>query len=124
MIYIDTHVLVWLYAGRRDLLSEPAARGLEENQILVSPIVLLELEYLRETGRISVDPTEIYQELHVTIGLRSCDLPFGRIVESARSQKWTRDPFDRLIVGHAAAAGRPLLTKDESIRAHYDRAVW
>jgi len=40
------------------------------------------------------------------------------------SSEWTRDPFDRLIVAHAAANDARLLTKDEKIRRHYKRAVW
>jgi PIN domain nuclease of toxin-antitoxin system len=39
-------------------------------------------------------------------------------------EKWTCDPFDRLIVANAKAAGAPLVTKDEGIRRHYRRAIW
>jgi len=38
--------------------------------------------------------------------------------------RWTRDPFDRLIVGLAALAGSALLTKDRTIRKHYRKATW
>ena len=46
------------------------------------------------------------------------------MVEQALLQKWIRDPFDRLIVAHAAANDAPLITRDEKIRRHYKRAVW
>jgi PIN domain nuclease of toxin-antitoxin system len=39
-------------------------------------------------------------------------------------QHWTRDPFDRLLVGHALARGAPLLTKDRLIRRHFRQAIW
>ncbi|MDQ1473147.1 MAG: hypothetical protein QOJ99_4627, partial [Bryobacterales bacterium] len=40
-------------------------------------------------------------------------------------ETWTRDPFDLMIVSHAKANGyAPLVTADESIRAHYPKAVW
>lgn len=42
----------------------------------------------------------------------------------ALKESWTRDPFDRLIVANAKAAGAPLITKDERIRKHYRRAIW
>lgn len=51
MIYLDTHVLVWLYAGRPDLLPAGARALIDANALLVSPIVALELQYLHETGR-------------------------------------------------------------------------
>jgi PIN domain nuclease of toxin-antitoxin system len=53
-----------------------------------------------------------------------CDLPFQKVVASAREQGWARDPFDRVIVGHAIAAGSPLLTKDRSIRRRFRAALW
>ena len=51
MIHLDTHVVVWLYAGRTDLLSAAAVEAIEEHSMAISPIVLLELEYLHEIGR-------------------------------------------------------------------------
>jgi hypothetical protein len=84
----------------------------------------LELEFLREIGRVLVDPGDIVGELHRTIGLRVCGLEFSRVVECAKPLSWTRDPFDRLIVGQAIADDRPLITKDAPILANYPKAVW
>jgi PIN domain nuclease of toxin-antitoxin system len=67
---------------------------------------------------------KIIGELAEDIGLRVCELPFSRVVECALAEKWIRDPFDRLIVGHAKANEAPLITKDANIRQHYRRAVW
>ena len=124
MIYLDTHVVAWLYAPRLDLLSEAARQALEENEILISPVVLLELDYLHEIGRIARPSTDIYQDLHETLGLRLCTRGFAEVIRAACAETWTRDPIDRIIVGHAAAAGRPLVTRDETIRAHYGRTLW
>ena len=51
VIYADTHVVAWLYAGRVDLIPPRARALLEDRPLLVSPMVALELEYLFETGR-------------------------------------------------------------------------
>ncbi|HWO71448.1 MAG TPA: hypothetical protein VNP94_11950 [Actinomycetota bacterium] len=45
-------------------------------------------------------------------------------VRAALSETWTRDPFDRLIVRHAAVEGSQLLTRHEISHAHHRRAVW
>ncbi len=45
-------------------------------------------------------------------------------VERARAIKWTRDPFDRLIVAQAAVNDESLLTRDKIIRANDARAIW
>jgi PIN domain nuclease of toxin-antitoxin system len=124
MTYLDTHVVAWLYANRVDLLSRFVRETIDSEEIFVSPMVLLELDYLKETGRISTGGRAVYENLHSRIGLRICPLAFSHIVDAASAQTWTRDPFDRIIVGHAAAANRDLATCDDTIREHYPRALW
>jgi PIN domain nuclease of toxin-antitoxin system len=122
--YLDTHVALWLHAGRVDLLSAKARTRVERDTLLVSPAVGLELQFLLEVGRVKVNAQAVLAPLETALGLRTCDLAFDRVVDAAMAQGWTRDPFDRLIAGHAAARGAALLTKDATIRAHYGKAVW
>jgi PIN domain nuclease of toxin-antitoxin system len=124
VIYLDTHVVAWLYAGRDDLLSDRVLELLETEGLMVSPMVGLELTYLHEVGKTTRTGKVIIQDLQERLGVRVCDWPFGAVILSAMEQSWTREPFDRVIVGHAAAAGRPLVTKDRSIHQHYRAAVW
>ena len=124
MIYLDTHVVVWLYAGRSDLLSPSAAQRIEGEPVRISPIVQLELEYLHEIERITVGSALIIEALQTSIGLELCDLPFSRIIVESIGQRWTRDPFDRLIVAQAIVGQAPLVTKDASMRANYTLAIW
>lgn len=115
---------VWLYLPRLDLFSDRARALLEAREPVISPMALLELEHLREVGRLRASSAEILESLHIQLGLRVLDLEFGRVIHSALAQTWTRDPFDRLIVGHAAAARGELLTRDEVIHAHFRGAAW
>ena len=125
MIYFDTHVAAWLYAGRLDLVSKRARRLIDkESELFVSPMVVLELEYLHEIDRLGVGGQVVVHSLGMLIGLQVCRLPFSDVLASALDQSWTRDPFDRLIVGHALAAGGTLLTKDATIRRHCKHAHW
>jgi PIN domain nuclease of toxin-antitoxin system len=124
LTYLDTHVVAWLFAGRVDLIAKKAAAAIEAHDLAVSPMVILELEYLHETERLAVGAETIVRSLQATIGLIVCELSFATVVGAAREQTWTRDPFDRVIVGHAAAADRTLVTKDRGIHRHYRRAVW
>jgi PIN domain nuclease of toxin-antitoxin system len=124
VIYLDTHVVAWLYAGRVDLLSPRAAKLINSEELRISPMVILELEYLREIGRLMVGGNSVVQGLSAQLGLRICDLTFPAVIESGLDQHWTRDPFDRVIVGHAALAASVLLTKDQTIRRHYRQARW
>lgn len=124
MIYLDTHVVAWLYAGRPDLLSPVACSLIDEHDLLISPMVALELQYLFEVKRASKPAAVVIPFLQGEIGLGVCTLPFHKVAAVAIGLSWTRDPFDRLIVAQAALAAAPLVTKDETIREHYSRAVW
>jgi PIN domain nuclease of toxin-antitoxin system len=124
VIYLDTHLVAWLYAGRLDLVPEAVKRLLEAEPLLVSPMVALELQYLEEVGRATVGAETVLGALKGEIGLEVCDLPFERVVAGALSLRWTRDPFDRLIVSQADLREAPLVTKDRSIRENYARGVW
>lgn len=124
MIYLDTHVVVWLYAGRTELVS-PAARALiDGNDLLISPIVGLELQYLYESAKTTEPAAPVIGALAREIGLRRCDLSFADVADAALRETWTRDPFDRVVVAQARLRGAPLLTKDRSILGRYDGAVW
>lgn len=124
MTYLDTHVVVWLYGGDVAQLSKAARDQIDKDDVLVSPAVVLELEYLNEIGRLGPSALSVMAALRKDIGLKVCELPFSTVVEQALAEKWARDPFDRLIVAQAKANQAPLITKDEIIRQHYRRSVW
>jgi PIN domain nuclease of toxin-antitoxin system len=123
--YLDTHVAVYLYDGLLEKLSKPGKREIEASDLLISPVVLLELEYLYIRKRVSVKPRDIYHHLHVDFGVRTCGLPFAKVIDESLDIGWTSDPFDRMIVAQAKAnRDSPLITKDERILENYPRAVW
>ncbi len=124
MIYMDTHVVIWLYSGHIHLISKDAQKMIEDNQILISPMVLLEIDFLYEIKRIRVVAEQIRTYLEQQIGLRVCNQPFELICKNATFQQWTRDPFDRLITAQAAITKSILVTKDNHIRKHYEQAIW
>lgn len=123
-VYVDTHVLVWIGKGDRENISADALRALDDNDLVVSPAVVLELELLHEIGRMRISAEKMIATLESQIGLRVCELPFHEVVTQALHESWTRDLFDRLIVANAKAAGAQLVTKDERIRKHYRKAIW
>ena len=123
--YLDTQVVVWLCQRRIDKLTEVAQRAIEESDLRISPMVLLELQYLHEIKRIRRAPQVLFQQLHTQIGLELCIHPFPSVIGSALFETWTRDPFDRVIVAQARSnASAPLVTSDEKIRKNYSRSVW
>lgn len=124
MTYLDTHLVVWLYAGLVKKLSVKVCVHLEEHDLYIAPIVKLELQYLHEIGRLKVKPASITKSLNSSIGLKIASVDSAAVVEKALSLSWTRDVFDRVITAEAKSQDAFLLTKDENIRAHYKKAVW
>src|SRR5262245_11942150 len=123
--YLDTHVVVLLCTRPKRALGRRALRVIEiVSELRFSPAVLLELQLLREIGRLNAPPATFLESLDGALSLRDCTLPFVEVAKTALDLTWTRDPFDRLIVAQAMCAGAPLVTKDQVIHEHYAYAVW
>lgn len=124
-LYLDTHVLVWLYQDGAARLSPAGVQAVDTSErLLVSPIVELELSYLHEIGRITCPAATILDTLRRDLDLETCKLAFASVVGAALAQTWTRNPFDRLIVAQAAHGQARLLTADRNILDHYAPAFW
>ena len=125
LTYLDSHVLVWVYGLGGGSLS-PRARELIEtsDELRASPMARLELQYLYEVGRTSQPAATVIEALRDALGLTICGATFEAVVRQAEAYTWTRDPFDRLIVAQAALHEAPLVTKDQTLHAHYAGAVW
>ena len=125
MYYLDTHAVIYLYGGDINRLSKKVTRIVENNQLLISPIVILELDFLYEINRIKSGGQKIINTLSATIGLQECNLEFIDIVKISSNENWTRDPFDRLIVSNAIARNNsPLITQDRKIVDFYSNSIW
>lgn len=124
MIYLDTHVVAWLYAGEIELIPAKVRSLIDSEEMLISPIVELELQYLYELQRTTRPGSVVVDTLEEEIGLARCDLPFAQIVAEALTNDWTRDFFDRIVVAQAQERRTPLLTRDATIRDHYAEAIW
>lgn len=124
MIHLDTHVVVWLYEGRREVFPPGLARVLGVSRVLVSPTVRVELSLLHEIGRLAVPAAAILDALEEQIDLGVAEASFARVAGIAAGLSWTRDPFDRMIAAHALADDLPLVTKDATLLAHCAVARW
>lgn len=124
MYFLDTNIVIWLFQGETEKLSDRVANLIENNDLLVSPLVKLELEYLNEIKKIKIKSEKILKDLYDLIGVQVHNIPLTVLTEQAIAEKWTGDPFDRLIVSHARCEDAFLLTKDKIILKNYEKAVW
>jgi PIN domain nuclease of toxin-antitoxin system len=125
MAYLDTNALVWLSEKNFAKFRSSTLETIGQADLLYSPIVLLELEYLFEIKRSILPTRDIQRKVEFELGVRLCTLPFDQVATTALDEKWTRDPFDRLIVANAKTNGlAPLITADLYIAQHYPRVLW
>ena len=124
IIFLDTHIVVWLFEARIELFSERAKTAIETNDLMISPMVELELIYLIEIKRIKGDAKEIVADLQNRIDLKVSSTQFRKIIWAATGLKWTRDPFDRIITAQAIVENVQLVTADSVIRQHFEGALW
>jgi len=110
VILLDTNALIWLEQGHTRT-RELAATG---KRLYISPVSLLELQFLLESGRIRLRRGGV-SDL-VTRGRWLLDDPPATAwFEAALDLGWTRDPFDRLLVAHAKLRGWRLATGDTAL---------
>lgn len=124
VVYLDTHVLVWLSQGTPAKLSKKAQRLVNHEDLRISPFVTLELTFLYEIGRLTMSPSAYLPQVMSDLGLRVCDTGTEELVREAAGMSWTRDPFDRMITAAAAHNDARLVTADEHILANYAKAIW
>ena len=125
MIMLDTHVVIWIYENPVKLITPFLRDLINQNDIFISPMVELEIEYLYEINRIKINADKILVYLNREIGLNILyENDWKFIFQLSKKLKWTRDPFDRLIVAHAAIDSTQLITKDEKIHQYYKQSLW
>lgn len=117
---LDTHFLVWLVLGAPRLGEFPWIE--DYHPWGVSPVSLLELEFLAEVGKLELDPVGFVDNLLGDSRFVVDEVPLLAIVRHALPLVWTRDPFDRLLAGHSSARRVPLCTVDRALRRHH-RAI-
>ena len=92
VVYVDTQAALWIRRGK-DWLSKRAVEIIERGDLMVSPMVLFELQVIREIGRSQESPDELMDYLRTSMGAVVCDLPWDTVVRAAAAEQWTRDPI-------------------------------
>jgi PIN domain nuclease of toxin-antitoxin system len=116
-LLLDTHFLVWLALGAKRLVEFP---WLDRYRPWgVSPVSLLEIQFLAEIGRLSVRNPEFTSKVMDDVRFTVDDITLVSLVRYALPLDWTRDPFDRFLVAHSLARRVPFCTTDRIIRGHH-----
>jgi len=121
---LDTHAAIFLWEGRTEVFGAGSRELLEQSVLLVSPMVRLELGFLKEVGKLKAEPDQILGSLTADYGAVLTDDSLEALIPLAMPLSWTRDPFDRLLVATALLHQTPFVTRDSRIHEHFPGAVW
>jgi PIN domain nuclease of toxin-antitoxin system len=114
---LDTHFLLWIVTGADRLAKYPWIERYRPWG--VSPVSLLEIQFLSEIGRIEVRNPEFTDTLLQDSRFVLDEVPLVSLIRRSIDLTWTRDPFDRLIAAHSSVRRLPLCTTDRVIRDHH-----
>lgn len=114
---LDTHFVIWIITDADRMASYP---WIEQYQPWgVSPVTLLEIQYLSEIGRIKIQNPQFTDALAEDPRFVIDEVPLVPLIRRAIELTWTRDPFDRLIAAHSSVRRLPLCTTDRNLRLHH-----
>jgi PIN domain nuclease of toxin-antitoxin system len=116
-ILLDTHFVLWIVLRARRLDEHPWIDRYRPWG--VSPVSLLEIEFLAEVGRIEVRNPAFTDTLLDDVRFVVDEVPLLSLMRPAIGLTWTRDPFDRLLAAHSEARRVPLATLDAGLRRHH-----
>lgn len=113
-LLLDTHFLLWIMLDSHRLDAFP---WLDAHRPWgVSPISLLEIQFLHEVGRLEARQPELSDALTSDPRFVIDEVPMVALVDKAIGLTWTRDPFDRLLAAHSEARRIPLCSLDRRVR--------
>lgn len=114
---LDTHFILWIATASNRLHAYP---WLASHQPWgISPVSLLEIQFLSETGRLDVRNPAFTDALQGDPRFVIDDVPVVGLIRHALPLTWTRDPFDRLLAAHSLTRRIPLCTVNRTIAANH-----
>ena len=124
----DTHSLIWyLYASPKlgkGALAAFEAVGRNEARLVVPAIVVAELVYIAERGKVAVDVDWVIRKLSENPAIEITPLSVDRVL-AMRGLGAIPEMHDRLIATEARLRGAKVITKDAEMRdAKVVETVW
>jgi PIN domain nuclease of toxin-antitoxin system len=129
VIFLDTHVLIWMASDPKRLSKksrEAIREAREKTGVGIAAITLWELAWLAENGRIQVTGSveSFVRETASRVMVEPITPEIAAFAVQLPSS-FPKDPADRLIAATAMVEGAPLVTADERIRqSKVVRTIW
>ncbi len=126
-ILIDTHALLWMFSGERQL-SNKAEKSIlnKKNELFFSLASYWEICIKQSLGKLELlDNWQngFKQELAYN-GIRWLHVETDHCSKIMELPFLHRDPFDRLLIAQATCEGMQILTKDKNMAKYKIKTIW
>ena len=119
MVLLDTHALIWLVEGSKNLgrrSARLADDALARDELAVAAISFWEVAMLAQAERIEIAlPPSEWRLRVVRLGIHEAPLSGDVAIAAATLSDFHPDPADRFIVASARALDASLVTADDRI---------
>lgn len=126
-LLLDTCTFLWMVSEPARLSPAAAAAIVDpDNEVLLSAVSAWEIGVKHELGKLALDrPPERYvPEERTRHGVEALALDEDATLRVHRLPAVHRDPFDRMLVCQALAAGLVIVTPDPRIARYPARVLW
>lgn len=125
-ILLDTHTLIWFFAGDSKISS--VARILiedEDNNKLVSIASIWEMAIKESRGHLNLSlPFQDYIETLSLEDFNVLNINLDHLNAIVAMPFHHKDPFDRLLIAQSMVEGIPILSKDSAFDAYSINRIW
>lgn len=120
-VLLDSHLLIWLLEGDRDVIDIRFLRALEtpDALLMASVVSVWEIAIKVRLGKLVLQaPLASVAESLRILGLRLLAIDERHVLASVEPEPATRDPFDRLLLAQCQVEGLRLMTADRALAGH------
>jgi PIN domain nuclease of toxin-antitoxin system len=118
-LLLDTHILLWVLMGARELGSNARAWIDGAEEVHVSSVSLWEASIKAMTGKLKADLDRLDEQLAAN-GFVQLPVTWTHVRQLRHLPMLHRDPFDRMLVAQAISEPLHLLTHDAALAAYSD----
>jgi len=118
-LLLDTHILLWVLLGARQLGRDARAWIDGAEEVHVSSVSLWEASIKATTGKLKVDLDRLDERLAEN-GFLQLPITWTHVRQLRHLPVLHRDPFDRMLVAQAISEPLHLLTHDAALAAYSD----
>jgi PIN domain nuclease of toxin-antitoxin system len=126
-VLLDTHVLLWFFAGNsklsdrvKDLIDDPS------NIKFISTVSIWEMTIKQGNGKLSLETTaaSYVQQKLVLDGFQLLTIEISHLESLASLPMHHNDPFDRLLIAQAISENFMLASCDQAFAAYSVQLIW